>query len=198
MDTVLIVDDDPDIREIFTLYLEMEGFRTIAVSGGRECLDLLRTCIPDLVLLDLMMEPMDGWETLRAIREYPAAGQVPVIIITGKQPVPEDIARYGSLIEDFMVKPVEFDQFVASLPATLDRVRALNRSTAQKRAEGQDPELVAEYIHLLQLVRITRNLIRRFANLPWADRVSLKNLEDRLLLLHARLGFPDQFLEGSE
>ena len=71
MDTVLIVDDDPAIREIFTVYLEMEGYRILAAAGGMECLDLLKTQKPDLILLDMMMEPMDGWETLLAIRSQP-------------------------------------------------------------------------------------------------------------------------------
>jgi two-component system OmpR family response regulator len=63
MDTILIVDDEPAIREIFTAYLERGGYTSLAVAGGMECLETLKTQKPDLILLDLMMEPMDGWET---------------------------------------------------------------------------------------------------------------------------------------
>jgi two-component system, OmpR family, response regulator len=194
MYTVLVVDDDPAIREIFCAFLEMGGFATHAVSGGRECLDLLETQTPDLILLDLMMEPMDGWETLRAIRHHPAAGQVPVMIITGKQPVPEDIIQYGDMIEDFIGKPVEFDKLVACLPPTLEKIRDLQRMAAQKKEAGTDPALIAEYTRLLRLVRITQNMIRRYREIPWAERISLQKQEDRLVSLHTLLGFPDIFL----
>jgi CheY-like chemotaxis protein len=195
MYTVLVVDDDPAIREIFTAYLEMGGYTVIAVSGGQECLELLKTRIPDLILLDLMMEPMDGWETLRGIRRQPGTGQIPAMIITGKQPVPEDILQYGGLIEDFIVKPVEFSRLAASLPCTIEKVRDLDQVVSRKKAEGLDPALIAEYSSLLRLVRITYNLIGRFAGIPWAGRISLQTQEERLLLLHNRLGVPDRFLK---
>jgi two-component system, OmpR family, response regulator len=194
MDMVLVVDDDPAIREIFCTFLELGGFAPLAVSGGRECLDLLKTQTPDIILLDLMMEPMDGWETLRAIRNTPAAGQVPVMIVTGKQPVPEDVIKYGDMIEDFIGKPVEFDKLVACLHPTLEKIRDLHRVTAQKKEAGMDPALIAEYSRLLRLVRITQNMIRRYSEIPWAERVSLRKQEERLASLHTLLGFPDSFL----
>jgi two-component system, OmpR family, response regulator len=193
--TVLVVDDDPAIREIFTVFLNMHGYTALAASGGRECLDLLKTRTPDMILLDLMMEPMDGWETLRAIRFHPLAPQVPVMIITGKQPVPADILQYGGLIEDFIGKPVEFDKLGACLSRTLEKTRDLHRVTVQKKEAGTDPALIDEYTRLLRIVRITQNLIRRYKDVSWADRISLKNHEERLASLHALLNFPDRLLE---
>jgi two-component system OmpR family response regulator len=198
MVTVLVVDDDPAIREIFTVYLELRGYEAIAVSGGAECLELLTTRTPDLILLDMMMEPMDGWETLRAIRNHPASGQIPVMIVTGKHPVPEDIVRNGGMIDGYIVKPVEFPKMAASLCSTIERDKDLCSLTAQKKEEGQDPALIAEYTCLLRLVRITHHLIRRFSDQPWADRTSLKKQEERLGWLHTRLGFPDHVLERDE
>lgn len=198
MYTVLVVDDDPAIREIFMVFLNRGGITATAVSGGQECLDLLKTLKPDLILLDLMMEPMDGWETLRAIRHHPLAGQVPVMIVTGKQPVLADILQYGGLIEDFIGKPIEFDKLVACLPITLEKIRDLQLISVQKKEAGVDPALIAEYTRLLRLVRIARNLIRRYKDIPWADRVSLKKQEERLASLHTLLGFPDRFLERDE
>jgi DNA-binding response OmpR family regulator len=195
MYTVLVVDDDVAIREIFTAFLKRGGIEAIAVSGGRECLDLLRTRTPDLILLDLMMTPMDGWETLRAIRRLNLTGQFPVMIVTGKQPVPDDILQYGCLIEDFIGKPIEFDKLVARMPHIIERIRDLYTIAAQKTGAGEDPELVDEYIRLLRLVRITYKMIRRYQDIPWADRISLKKQEERLALLHTLLGFPDYFLD---
>jgi len=194
MYSVLVVDDDPAIREIFTAFLIQKGMSAIAVSGGRECLDLLKNQMPDIILLDLMMEPMDGWETLREIRNHPFAGQVPVIIITGKQPVPADILEYGGMIEDFIGKPLDFVRLVACLPQTLEKIRDLNRTAAQKQEAGMDPARIAEYTRLLRLVRITTTLIRRHKDKSWAEQVFLEKQEERLAVLHAILGFPDRFL----
>lgn len=198
-DTILIVDDDSSIREIFTIYLEMAGYRTFTAAGGAECLDLLKTHIPDLILLDLMMEPMDGWETLLEIRHSPSTIHIPVIIITGKSPTSEDFSRYCGLIEDFIVKPVDFKQIAESLHCIIEKNRDLGLMTAQKKGEGQDPALIAEYPRLLRHVRSTNHLLKKFENIPCSDtRVSLKRNEERLMLLHTGLGFPDHLLERDE
>jgi two-component system OmpR family response regulator len=198
METILIVDDEPAIREIFAAYLGMGGYRAIAVPGGSECLDLLKTEIPDLVLLDLMMEPMDGWETLLAIRANPSSLNVPVIIITGKPPVPEEILQYGGLIEDFIVKPVDFKKFTASLHRILERDRDFGREINRMKKSGQDPELLAEYAHILRFARVAHNLEKRMTGRPWAGGIPLQKQKEQLHRLHEKLGFPDRFLEPDE
>jgi two-component system OmpR family response regulator len=193
MDTVLVVDDEPAIREIFTIYLEMEGYRSCAVSGGRECIEWLKNEIPDLILLDLMMEPMDGWETLLAIQNSPPSSQIPVIIITGKQPTPEEILQYGIFIEDFIMKPVDFQIVVESFHRIIDKHRELSRQIDRIKKKDQDLELLNEYTLLLRLVRVTHNLKKRLDNRQWTERIPLQKLEDRLQWLHTNLGFPNHF-----
>jgi two-component system, OmpR family, response regulator len=195
MDTVLLVDDDPAIREIFSVYLGMGGYTTLEADGGPACLDLLRTKNPDIILMDMMMEPMDGWETLLAIRHDFPSSQVPVVIITGKPPVPEDVLKYGGLIEDFIVKPVDFKQVVASLPRIIADSRDLAREMERMRNEGCDPELLREYARLLRLVRVAHILKIRLRERPWTEQTLLKTQEEHLHLLHKQLGFPDSFLK---
>jgi two-component system OmpR family response regulator len=197
-DTILIVDDDPAIREIFTLYLESVGYKILTAPGGMECLEMLKTQKPDLVLLDLMMEPMDGWETLLAIRHNPSPCYVPVIIITGKQPVPEEILQYGVLIEDFIVKPVDFKRIAESLHCIIEKDRDLGREIDRVKTGEQDPELLGEYTRLLRLVGVVHNLKKRLKNPLWADRIPLKQQEERLQWLHKKLGLPDRLLEWDE
>jgi two-component system, OmpR family, response regulator len=195
MDTVLLVDDDPAIREIFTAYLGMGGYQVLEASGGPACLELLTAHKPDIILLDMMMEPMDGCETLLAIRDDPSSSHIPVIIITGKSPVPEDILKYGCLIEDFIVKPMDFTRIVQSLPGIIANDRDLARETERLKEWGEEPELLGEYQCLLRLVRVAHNLELRFRGRPWAEHFSLSVPEERLHLLHKKLGFPDRFLE---
>ena len=88
MYTILVVDDSPFIVDVFVTMLERGGYRTVAAYGGEECLGILKTVTPDLILLDIMMEPMDGWETLEKIKENPATKDIPVLMLTAKQTDP--------------------------------------------------------------------------------------------------------------
>jgi two-component system OmpR family response regulator len=195
MDTVLIVDDDPAIREIFSIYLENGLYTSLAASGGPECLELLKTRKPDLILLDMMMEPMDGWETLMAIRNYPPSHYIPVIIITGKPPVPEEISQYGILIEDFIVKPVDFSRIVQSMHHIIEKDRDMKREINRIKTETRDPELLSEYIRLFHLVRLAYNIRKWFKEPQRLSQPLLKEQEERLQWLHKKLGFPDHLLE---
>lgn len=194
MDTVLLVDDDPAIREIFSAYLVMGGYKVTEADGGAACIAQIMAQKPDLILLDLMMEPVDGWDTLLAIRQNPVSQDIPVIIITGKQPVPEDILKYGGLIADFIVKPIDFSRVVSMLPAIIENDRDLNRETGLLENEGEDPELLREYRHLLRLVRVAHNLELRLRGRAGMPRFSVKIPDERLHLLHKKLGYPDRFL----
>jgi two-component system OmpR family response regulator len=197
MDTVLIVDDDPAIREIFTVYLEDGGYTSLAASGGPECLELLKTQKPDLILLDMMMEPMDGWETLLAVRNYPPSHTIPVIIITGKPPVPEEISRYGILIEDYIVKPVDFSRIVESLHHIIEIDRDLKHEINRIKTEIKDPELLSEYTCLFHQVRLAYNRQKWFKEPQQISRALLKEQKERLQSLHKKLGFPDHLLKGN-
>ena len=106
MTTILIVDDNPDIRELFSTFLNIAGFSTMAVGGGAECIELLKTTRPDLILLDIMMEPMDGWQTLQLIKSQPESKDIPVMMVTGKSLVESEQQEYSGQYEIYMMKPV--------------------------------------------------------------------------------------------
>lgn len=84
MRTILLVDDDELFIMLFSRFFENDGWKVLTAPGGRECLELLGRQLPDLVLLDIMMKPMDGWETLLRIKENPGWANVPVAMLTGK------------------------------------------------------------------------------------------------------------------
>jgi two-component system OmpR family response regulator len=197
MDTVMVVDDDPAIRELFTLFLMKGGYATLEASGGPECIEQLKTQKPDLILLDMMMEPMDGWETLLAIRNYPPSRTIPVIIITGKPPVPDEISQYGLLIEDYIVKPIDFRQIVHSLHRVIEKDRDMKHEINRIETGTQDPELLNEYMHLFLQVRLTHNIQKWFREPQQKDHHHTE-LEERLQWLHKKLGVPDRFLEWNK
>lgn len=116
--TILVVDDSPPIVGIVVSMLKTRGYRTIAAFGGEESLEALKGELPDLILLDVMMQPVDGWETLRRIKEDERTRRIPVLMLTGKDLTPEEQARYGSDYEDLIRKPMTH----RDLYRALDRV----------------------------------------------------------------------------
>ena len=106
--TICLVDDNEHIVEIFSLLLAKDGFSVISASAGHTCIDILQTVTPDLILLDVMMEPMDGWETLERLKSNPRTRKIPVIMVSGKKPTADEIRIYGSLFEKYVMKPVSY------------------------------------------------------------------------------------------
>ncbi len=116
----LIIDDDSAFRNLVDQVLTHQGYEVFKVSSGQEGLRLLFVEKPDLVLLDVVMPGMDGWQTCQRIREI---SDVPIIMLTGKQQAEEDIVRgldYGA--DEYLFKPVGNRELVARVRAVLRRV----------------------------------------------------------------------------
>ena len=106
MSTVLIVDDDPDIANIFKIFLSRDGHTAVTASDGNVCLEKVRQSKFDLILLDIMMAPMDGWETLEHIKSDARASSTPVIMVTGKPLEEKERVKYGNVFFQYLMKPV--------------------------------------------------------------------------------------------
>ena len=118
--TVLVVEDDSKTSELIVLYLEREGFEVISAYDGEQGIALADQHRPDLVILDLMLPKVDGWEVLRKIREI---FDVPVIMLTARD---EEIDRVTGLTmgaDDYVVKPFSPRELVARVIAVLRRVQ---------------------------------------------------------------------------
>src|SRR2546423_990332 len=101
---VLVVDDDDRMREYVRVNLEMEGYSVREAAGAEEGLQVLEESTPDLVLLDVMMPGVDGWEMLRRVQERHGVGTIPVIMFSGKvEPAAEEAAKRGA--QGFIGKP---------------------------------------------------------------------------------------------
>lgn len=106
MSSVLIVDDDPDIANIFKIFLSRDGLTAVTASDGKICLEKVRQHKFDLILLDIMMAPMDGWETLENIKADPNTRTIPVIMVTGKPLEDDERTKYGTMFYQYLMKPV--------------------------------------------------------------------------------------------
>ena len=115
---ILIVDDDPNICELISLYLNKEGYETKEVYTGKKVLDEFSAFAPSLVLLDLMLPEMDGYQVCGALRKISA---VPVIMLTAKGEVFDKVLGLDLGADDYIVKPFDTKELVARIKAVLRR-----------------------------------------------------------------------------
>ncbi len=158
-ETILIVDDSPYIVDGLVALLKRKGFNPIASHGGDEALSLLVTAKPDLVLLDIMMEPMDGWETLDRIKANPATRDLPVLMFSAKKITPEEAEQHCLNIEDFISKPVNPSQLLDGIQRVFERRTSVKMETLVAKDAGLDTGLIEEYAALRKSIDVDRNLL---------------------------------------
>jgi len=115
---ILIVDDDINICELLRLYLEKDGFSTIVVNDGAEAIIANSEQNPDLILLDIMLPKMDGWQVCREIRK---TSSVPIIMLTAKSETFDKVLGLELGADDYVSKPFDTKEVVARVKAVLRR-----------------------------------------------------------------------------
>jgi DNA-binding response OmpR family regulator len=117
---VLVVDDEPMVREVLARYLERDGFRVDAVEDGEQAIKAFSTTRPDLVLLDLMLPRVDGFEVFRRLREH---GGIPVIMLTARGEETDRVVGLELGADDYVAKPFSPREVVARVRAVLRRTK---------------------------------------------------------------------------
>src|SRR5437764_15233438 len=121
MATVLVADDEKNIVQLARMYLQAEGFTVETASNGREALEKVRIAKPDLLVLDLMMPEVDGWEVCRRLRKE---GDLPIIMLTARGDDVDKIVGLELGADDYMTKPFNARELVARIKAVLRRSEA--------------------------------------------------------------------------
>lgn len=157
---VLIVDDEPALNELFVIGLNKYGFMTEGVLGGEECLELLSTEYrPDLILLDMMMEPMDGWETLNRLKRMDGIRTIPVIMQTGKNLTYKEAEQFSSCIEDYIMKPITPKRCITHITATLEKIKSIEELISRAKISGCPEEKIERFVHLYRTVDVANKLL---------------------------------------
>lgn len=159
MAKVLVVDDDPYIRELVRFYLRGEGFDVVEANNGIEALELLNKTLADLVVLDIMMPEMDGWELCRRLAaEFP---DVPLLMLTAKGETAQKVKGFQLGTDDYLVKPFDPPELIVRVKALLKRYRIqashkvqaghveLNRQSFEVHRSGERVTLPLKEFELL-------------------------------------------------
>jgi two-component system OmpR family response regulator len=202
--SIMIVDDSPYIVDGLLTLLKRKGSQPVAAHGGDECLALLATIKPELILLDIMMEPMDGWETLEHIKENPGTREIPVLMFSAKKITPDEAEEHCMSIDDFVSKPVNPAQLLESIERIFERRKDVAMEALVAKDAGLDPEIVKEYSALRKSIVVDRNLLSVLRassgmeiagkEIPVSDRAAIAKLEEKISANEARLKqINDQF-----
>ena len=116
--TILVVDDDPNIAQLVRLYLEKEGFDVSIQTRGDEAVSAFQKNPPSLILLDIMLPGMDGWQVCRAIRQI---SNIPIIMLTAKDDTFDKVLGLELGADDYVTKPFEGKELMARVKAVLRR-----------------------------------------------------------------------------
>jgi DNA-binding response OmpR family regulator len=119
--SILVVDDDPDTLTLIGLTLQRRGFEVLKAQGGKEALGLLAHDLPDLVILDVMMPHMDGYEVCHVIKTDPRTAQLPVVMLTAKAQTASQLEGFRAGAIDYITKPVHPQELVTRIQAVLER-----------------------------------------------------------------------------
>ena len=120
MTKILVVDDDPTLLRFLVEFLKEEQFEITAASNGNEALRQAYREHPDLVVLDVMMPGMDGWEVTARLREL---SDIPIILLTAKSSEADKLRGFRMGVDDYIVKPFSFAELIARIQAVLNRSR---------------------------------------------------------------------------
>lgn len=119
---ILVIEDDPDICELITLYVKKSGYIVNVAYNGMKGLEMYYDHPPDLVILDIMMPEMDGWEVCKEIRRF---DKTPVIMLTGKGESYDKLKGFCLGTDDYLVKPFDPNELMARIKAVLRRANPM-------------------------------------------------------------------------
>ncbi|MBP6471185.1 MAG: response regulator transcription factor [Chloroflexi bacterium] len=128
-DTILVVDDEANIRDLARMYLEKDGYRVDTMTNGRDALAYIKKTPPTLIVLDLMLPEIDGWEVCRRVR---AESGLPIIMLTARDDDIDKIVGLEMGADDYLTKPFNPRELVARVRAILRRTTSLSDPTAGK------------------------------------------------------------------
>lgn len=152
--TILVIEDEQNINDILTFSLGKDGYKTLSALDGITGLEMALTENPDLILLDVMLPGLDGWEVCKKVREH---SQVPIIMLTAKEDEVDKVLGLELGADDYITKPYSMRELAARIKANLRRSAAMQQSAADEKAESQDTIVSGELSINVERYEVSKN-----------------------------------------
>jgi DNA-binding response OmpR family regulator len=145
---ILVIEDDPDLQRILKVQLESEGFEVRQAFDGKTGLEAVRSERPHLILLDLMMPGMDGFDVCQRLKSVDKTKDVPVIVLTAKGSMRDKETCFSLQADDYVVKPYEFEELLARIYLHIAQAadRARDREKCSTKARREVLETISEQL----------------------------------------------------
>lgn len=155
MAKIMVVDDNSGIIRLVEMILQQEGHEVLGVGSGLEALKKLLNFMPDLVLLDIMMPELDGWETLQLIKEDKKLKNIPVAMLTSKSIVEALYLQDIENLVDYITKPFTHNSLIMKVEGILNNNKDLRSEISQMKDRNVDPEIIraSEYSYKAETLR---------------------------------------------
>lgn len=203
---ILMVEDDEDIADFVAYNLQRQGWKTTLVHDGMTGLEQIRTLLPDLVILDIMLPGMDGLQIFRAMKEQPLTAAIPALFLTARAQLEDKLAGLQLGADDYMTKPFSPKELVLRVRNILSRTNAaasqllvhngallLDKNTLQATLQGESLELTtAEFKLLAYLMERPGKVQDRYelqkVLFGYADTTQSRALDTHVKRLRRKLG----------
>ena len=214
-DRLLVVDDEPDILSVLVYHLSREGFRVATAVDGRGAIASVSEDLPDLIILDLMLPGMDGYEVLRSLRENERTADTPVILLTARRDEEERVQGFAYGADDYVTKPFSPRELVYRVRALLRRTRAnavattdtlrvgpvmVDRVAHSATVDGAEMDLTPLEFRLLEVFLERRGRIqtrRQLLQAAWNTnaQIETRTVDMHVARLRSKLGGAGDMLE---
>jgi len=212
---ILVVDDEPDILSILVYQLSREGYRVSTAVNGRSAIDTAIEEGPDLVVLDLMLPELDGYEVLEHLRQNDSTKEIPVILLTARSAEEERLRGFERGADDYVTKPFSPRELVARVKALLKRTQAaplaaknavkhgqieLDRDAHRVFVDGSEVDLTRIEYRLLEAFMERSGRVqsrRQLLQVAWDTnaQIETRTVDMHVARLRAKLGEPGEMIE---
>jgi two-component system phosphate regulon response regulator PhoB len=214
MPRILVIEDEPDIQEVLEYNLRTAGYDVVSAVRGLDGLRLVREQRPDLVLLDLMLPDIPGFEVCRAIRDNPATRALPVVMLTARQEEIDRVVGFEIGADDYVTKPFSVRELMLRIRAVLKRREAppletpavqfgtlrIDRGAHRVWVDGVEIELTALEFKLLMTLYDRRNRVQSRGALldhVWGieAKISTRTVDAHVKRLREKIGSARDYIE---
>lgn len=188
---LLLIDDDPNLILLVKDYLEFRGYEVVTAENGREALEVLESEVPDMIICDVMMPEMDGYQLVSNIRQDPKTSWIPVLFLSAKGQSQDRVKGLNIGADVYMVKPFEPEELVAQVESSLKQASRLIQHKDAKGGENAPKIQVPFDVELTPTeLRVVQFVARGMANREIAEElnVSQRTIESHVSNMLGKTG----------